>query len=173
MTSRQDAETHDGPRATVTGDRAAWPRGVDERCERCGQPLTASQSRTTPRGRLVCLDCWEEAIPLADIAQYLPRHDGKKRNYSTLWRWASNGVRGQRLRSWYVVGRRYTSLAAVDEFIIFLNVEAGKPIDGPGMRPRSRPQPRPHRQGRAAVEYLKREGFTVGHPSANPKGQAS
>lgn len=40
---------------------------------------------------------------------------------ATCWRWAQVGVRGVRLRTTVVGGRRYTSQSDVDEFLAALN----------------------------------------------------
>jgi hypothetical protein len=40
---------------------------------------------------------------------------------ATCWRWALRGVRGRRLETFLIGGRRYTSREAVDRFLNHLN----------------------------------------------------
>lgn len=37
-------------------------------------------------------------------------------SYWTLYRWATEGLRGVKLESWFIGGKRYTSMAAIDRF---------------------------------------------------------
>lgn len=55
----------------------------------------------------------ESLITLTEAARSLPN----KPHVATLYRWMSRGVRGIRLRTFLVGGRRYTSREALDEFI--------------------------------------------------------
>lgn len=56
-------------------------------------------------------------FPLTVAANHIPRRHGKKVHYSTLHRWATKGVRGRILRTWYVGGTRFTSITAIHEFL--------------------------------------------------------
>ncbi len=58
---------------------------------------------------------------LAEIAGQLPRVGGRKIHTSTLWRWASRGLRGVRLEHVRLGGRIITSLEAVQRFSERLN----------------------------------------------------
>jgi hypothetical protein len=42
---------------------------------------------------------------------------GKKIHVSTLHRWADRGVRGRKLESIFIGGRRFTSLEAIERFL--------------------------------------------------------
>lgn len=55
----------------------------------------------------------ESLMTLAEAARSLPH----KPHVATLYRWMSRGVRGIRLRTILVGGRRYTSREALNEFI--------------------------------------------------------
>lgn len=52
-------------------------------------------------------------LSLAEAARELPGHP----NPSTLWRWRTKGVRGVRLKTILIGGRRHVTPAALDEFI--------------------------------------------------------
>jgi len=54
---------------------------------------------------------------------------------STVWRWTQSGVRGHRLESFHVGGRRYTTRAAYERWIATLN--GGVPAHVPAHRQRS------------------------------------
>lgn len=70
----------------------------------------------------------EDLLTLSQAAEMLPRgRDGKKRHLSTLWRWITYGVRGQKLESILIGNVRYTSREAIDRFIARLN--AVRPAD--------------------------------------------
>ena len=59
---------------------------------------------------------------LAEYAQRLPSsREGKTVNRTTLWRWATTGVRGVVLRTYPVGGGRFTSDADVAQFIAQLD----------------------------------------------------
>jgi hypothetical protein len=59
----------------------------------------------------------ETLIRLQDLAEHLPRNrNGKKIHISTLYRWASRGVRGAVLETVTIGGTRYTSLQALRRF---------------------------------------------------------
>ena len=59
----------------------------------------------------------EQAIPLSEVPNHLPRRRGKKVHYSTVYRWVTKGSRGRVLESVQVGGVRYTSIEALDRFL--------------------------------------------------------
>ncbi|PHQ35147.1 DUF1580 domain-containing protein [Rhodopirellula bahusiensis] len=59
----------------------------------------------------------ERSIPLADVASFVPKRNGKKVHYSTIYRWATKGVRGRILESVMAGGIRYTTVEAVHRFL--------------------------------------------------------
>jgi hypothetical protein len=63
----------------------------------------------------------EPGIPLTAV----PGHVASHPHLNTIRRWAKRGVRGVRLRSWLVGGRRFTSPEAITEFIRALNQASG------------------------------------------------
>lgn len=69
-------------------------------------------------------DLHPDAIPLREVANYLPRRRGKKVHYSTIYRWAMKGARGSVLESHLVGGVRYTTPAALERFLKGLTVSA-------------------------------------------------
>jgi uncharacterized protein DUF1580 len=69
----------------------------------------------------------ENVIPLTSAPSYLPRRNGKPIHNSTLFRWASKGVRGVRLETIRVGGSRCTSIEALRRFVAQLSVgQSGK-----------------------------------------------
>ena len=54
----------------------------------------------------------DELLTLAEAARMLPRRP----NLCTLWRWASKGIKGIRLETVSVGGRRYTTRTALADF---------------------------------------------------------
>lgn len=60
----------------------------------------------------------QAAVPVAEVPAYLPPGRGGRRvNSSTVIRWCLRGVRGVRLESVVVGGRRYTDRASIVRFI--------------------------------------------------------
>lgn len=59
----------------------------------------------------------EELIALTDVPKRLPRRRGKKVHYSTVYRWATKGSRGKKLESRLIGGVRYTTQAALQDFL--------------------------------------------------------
>lgn len=53
----------------------------------------------------------KDFIPVADAANHFPRPPSR----ATIWRWVLNGVRGQKLATVLVGGRRFTSAAAIHQ----------------------------------------------------------
>ena len=58
----------------------------------------------------------ETVIPIGEAAHHLPKRRGKKIHISTLYRWATSGVRGVQLETILVGGSRCTSLEALQRF---------------------------------------------------------
>jgi hypothetical protein len=56
-------------------------------------------------------------IALRDVPSLLPRRRGKKTHYSTVYRWVTKGARGKKLESRLVGGVRYTTRAALHQFL--------------------------------------------------------
>ncbi len=65
----------------------------------------------------------QDAITLSQAADFAPG----KPHTATVWRWATRGVRGVRLQTWTVGGRRFTTIDALDQFIQSLNAAGGVP----------------------------------------------
>jgi hypothetical protein len=66
----------------------------------------------------------EKPLSLAEAARLLP----KRPNPATLWRWRTRGVRGVKLETILIGGRRYVSRAALRQFIEAVTAAAsGKP----------------------------------------------
>jgi len=59
----------------------------------------------------------EQAITLAEAANHVPKRNGKKVHYSTLYRWSTKGARGRVLESRLVGGIRYTTVEALQRFM--------------------------------------------------------
>lgn len=60
----------------------------------------------------------QDAITLAQAADFLPC----KPHVATVWRWATHGVHGVQLQTWNVGARRFTTLAALEDFLQALNL---------------------------------------------------
>ena len=74
--------------------------------------------------------------PLLTLTQAANRLPGKP-HVSSLWRWCKRGVRGVRLETLVLAGRRYTSFRALEEFAAATTAIAdGKSI--PTRTPRQR-----------------------------------
>jgi hypothetical protein len=79
----------------------------------------------------------ELLIPLTEIVRQIPlRRQGRPLHVATLYRWASKGLRGQRLECVRTGGTVCTSLEAVDRFFGRLTeVSYSKPSRGRGRDP--------------------------------------
>jgi hypothetical protein len=77
------------------------------------------------------IDIRSEEIFSLTAATKLPcfrnRRAGKRINVSTIWRWATVGVRGVKLETIMAGGSRATSLEAVERFFEALTVQADAP----------------------------------------------
>ena len=85
----------------------------------------------------------ETFLTMTEAVKILPGRP----NIATLWRWRTRGVRGVKLESCLVGGRRYTSRAALDRFIE-RSTAAG---DGETVKPRT------SRERQAAISLAERE----------------
>ena len=63
-----------------------------------------------------------DAMSLTQAIDFIPGHP----HVATVWRWTTKGVRGQRLITTIVGGRRMVTLAAIEEFLQRLNAENGQ-----------------------------------------------
>lgn len=89
-------------------------------------------------------------LTLAQAARALPtRRRGSKVAVSTVWRWATRGIRGVRLEIVRVGGVTYTTAAAIRDFVEQTNSAAS-----PGQSPS-----RPSRRSQRAVADLDRLGI--------------
>ncbi|MBL8817171.1 MAG: DUF1580 domain-containing protein [Planctomyces sp.] len=79
--------------------------------------------------------------------------DGRRKSLATLHRWRLSGIRGTRLETVLIGGARYTSLEAIDRFLIALNAEddAAKPVITASQR---------QRQSEAAQDTLGKMGVS-------------
>ena len=59
----------------------------------------------------------DSAVPFSEVPDLIPKRRGKKVHYSTIYRWATKGVRGRVLPSRLVGGIRYTTVADLKEFL--------------------------------------------------------
>lgn len=88
----------------------------------------------------------EKLITLQQAAALLPGENGKSVNPQTVWRWTMRGLRGVRLETVVIGGRRYTSREAVCRFAAALTAERdGRAVEMP---------PRP--SGRAPADTAQR-----------------
>ncbi|MCA3006077.1 MAG: DUF1580 domain-containing protein [Planctomycetaceae bacterium] len=78
----------------------------------------------------------ERLMPLAAAAKLVPSRSGGTVHFSTLCRWAHEGVRSVRLESALVGGIRMTSVEALQRFLTRLNqprrgpsASAGHPLE--------------------------------------------
>ena len=68
----------------------------------------------------------EQVIPLSDAPDHIPRRRrGRKKAVSTVYRWATKGVKGVILETLQVGGTRCTSLGALQRFFNRLSSEGG------------------------------------------------
>lgn len=69
----------------------------------------------------------EVGISFREAARIVPREP--RPCVRTIRRWAETGLKGQRLRSWYVGGLRRTSEAALTEFLEAVNRQQASETD--------------------------------------------
>lgn len=85
------------------------------------EPMPNNGSRTSP----INLQ-HESLLPLTEVPRHLPLRKGKRTHYSTIYRWATKGVRGHVLESALVGGLRYTTHEALERFVTHAH---GRPRD--------------------------------------------
>lgn len=87
----------------------------------------------------------ETTVTLTEASKRLPNRP----HTSTIWRWYKTGIRGRRLETVVVGGRRLTSLEALSRFAGALTADRdGVPAT---------PSPRTSRQRRAAIAAAERQ----------------
>lgn len=81
----------------------------------------------------------EEPIRLRDVPAMLPRTTpGKPIHFITVWRWSTKGVRGVKLKTQPVGGRRLTYPCWVRQFLAALAAKDGQPEPADTTRKRTR-----------------------------------
>lgn len=64
-------------------------------------------------------------LTFSEASERIPPVNGRKVHSATVWRWATSGVRGVRLHSRLVGGRRVTTEADIKAFLVALGETAG------------------------------------------------
>lgn len=95
----------------------------------------------------------EDVVSLNDAAKILPNRP----HVSTMWRWYKRGVRGIRLETAVLGGKRYTSKEAIQRFV----ERTTEAHDRGGAAP-TKPINETMRQRRAAIEKAERELSAAG-----------
>lgn len=62
---------------------------------------------------------FRDAVPLTKVSEFVPGHP----HCATVWRWATKGVRGVRLATVMIGGRRMVTPEALEKFLQALNSE--------------------------------------------------
>lgn len=74
----------------------------------------------------------ENPLTFSEVSKWLPKRNGKKVHYSTVYRWATKGVRGRVLETIRVGGVRYTSVQALERFLSAPTpTETAEPVSAP------------------------------------------
>jgi hypothetical protein len=103
----------------------------------------------------------EELLSLVEATKTIPPIDGKRPHASSLWRWASKGVRGVKLEHLRVGRRVVTTREALQRFFQAV-AEAPKPERPPLRRKlRGRTEKQRDRDIERAKENLRARGFDV------------
>ena len=90
----------------------------------------------------------EELVAIAKAPAFIPGRPGR----ATVWRWVLTGVRGRKLETILVGGRRFTSREAIERFIENgTTASAGEPT-----------HTRTNRQRERAIEQAERELAAAG-----------
>ncbi len=75
----------------------------------------------------------DDVMPLSAAARLVPSTRGGRVNPSTVWRWATRGIRGVRLETVKVGGAAMTSKAALNRF--FAKLSDAPVVDDPTPEP--------------------------------------
>ncbi len=94
----------------------------------------------------------ERLLTLTEAAKLLPRLNGKRIATTTLWRWATSGIRGVRLETRRLGRRVVTSVEALDRFSAALAALPPEPRPRIQRRRATTSQPRSERQRARAME---------------------
>ncbi|MEX1229639.1 MAG: DUF1580 domain-containing protein [Planctomycetaceae bacterium] len=70
---------------------------------------------------------YADAIPLTRAPDFIPGRP----NISTCWRWATHGVRGVKLKTVIIGGRRFVTMQSLEDFLAALNVDTGAADESP------------------------------------------
>jgi hypothetical protein len=57
-------------------------------------------------------------IPLSEVPKRLPTKRGKRFHISTIYRWATRGTKGRKLKTVVLGGRTYTTEEALRDFMV-------------------------------------------------------
>ena len=90
----------------------------------------------------------EKLVPVGAAGSLIPWHQPPSR--ATIWRWILSGVRGRKLESVRIGGRRFTSEQAIARFLGI----GSDPIELPEMTKARRTS-----QDQAAINVLERRGL--------------
>jgi Protein of unknown function (DUF1580) len=99
----------------------------------------------------------KKPITLAEAARLLP----KRPNPATLWRWRTKGVRGVRLKTSMIGGRRYVTRAALQQFIEAVTAAASASA-GPSSASESAGDNLRHGRSAEMSKRLRRAGLLAG-----------
>lgn len=97
----------------LTAEVAVWLKTDQRLKHRSGAAAHGLLGRAEPVVHRL-LD--EQPLTLGEAAKKLPRLDGKKISISSLWRWATIGIRGVKLEVRQLGGRLITSMEALERF---------------------------------------------------------
>lgn len=91
----------------------------------------------------------QEFFSLSEAATLLPGRP----HISTVWRWVTRGIRGQKLKTIVVGSRRFVTRASIQEFIDACNAAAD------GQPPRQRPSAQRRKEKERAKATLRQAGI--------------
>jgi hypothetical protein len=73
----------------------------------------------------------QEFVCLREVPDRLPKRNGRKLGLATIYRWAKDGCQGVRLETWQLGGCRYTTPAALEQFVADLTAARAARATGP------------------------------------------
>ena len=86
----------------------------------------------------------DDLIPIREVPDHLPRHNGKKIHISAVYRWMQRGRNGVTLEYIQIGGRRYTTAEALQNFFEAASKQPQPRIESP--RERTARAERAHRE---------------------------